>query len=353
MAWIEFHQELPRHPKTDVFMDELDVSRPTAVGMLGMGWIWAMEFAIDGFIQEKRIGAAARGAGWDGSPAVFAEAMVAAGWWDPVDDGYRVHDWEKYIGKLLEKRRQDADRKAASRSNPKDGKKESKANPKAVHRTSTGQELEIRNESEANPRDGSGKPTNHVPTNPSPPLPPSSLPGLKEEEAVIGLELEDNRRLLEALKGHVPSLREFVFRIEKALGVSHGDRAFEAWHAMPSTMRVDWLLVAWEKAMTAKATSRSRYMAGVIGSALVDGVDLASPGDQGSCAPPPGDTAPPPVDPQIVRDRLSRQLAPLLVRSGMARQAAEAFLRDSSLEALEARLAELKPPPTGGSRGAA
>lgn len=144
MAWIEFHQELPRHPKTDVLMDELGVTRATAVGHIGMSFLWALEFASDGFIAEKRMGAAARGSDWQGPTQTFTEAMVAAGWWDETEGGYLVHNWERYIGKLLEKRRTDAERKAKER----DGKGKSGAGSRSVQRTSAG-----------HPRDGAGKPT--------------------------------------------------------------------------------------------------------------------------------------------------------------------------------------------------
>lgn len=337
MAWLEFHQELPRHPKTDVLMDELGISRPTAVGMLGMSWIWAMEFAIDGFIPEKRVGAAARGSGWDAAPAVFAAAMVAAGWWDPTDGGYLVHNWQKYIGKLIEKRQKDNERKkSASGTKAEGSKKPAKA--------STGNPEEFQRNSDGSSSESAGKPTNQ------PTYQPSS-PARAHEGSAAPVPEEEDGRLSIALKGKVLDPAEFALSVARSIASSHGDRAFDAWVDMPNSKRTDWLLIAWEKAIAANAKVRTKYVAGVIGSALLEGIDLANPGDQGSCAAP---AAPPPVDPQIVRDRYSRQLAPLLLRSGMERREAEAFMRDSPLEVLEARLVELRAnPPNGDSRGAA
>lgn len=176
----------------------------------------------------------------------------------------------------------------------------------------------------------------------SPPTPPSSdasLPGFDEEDEV---------RLKQVVK--VLDLAEFILKVERAIIQAHGETVACEWMSMLSRKKADWLIAAWE--MAANARVKTPYIAKVIGTALVEGTDLTSPGAQESCAPPA--VAPPPVDPQIVRERYSRQLAPLLLRAGMTRPEAEAFLRDSPLEALEARLAELTgPPPIGGSRGAA
>lgn len=134
MAWLEIHQELPEHPKTDALMDETGVERPMAVGYVVMALLWALRYAHDGVIVQKRLGAIARGAGWPGDPVAFAQAMVAAGWWDELGDGWKLHDWEQYAGMLIEKRRKDAERKAGSRSGdaPQDSSR-------TVHRTPRGQ----------------------------------------------------------------------------------------------------------------------------------------------------------------------------------------------------------------------
>ncbi|GEM_PF-3275407 len=178
----------------------------------------------------------------------------------------------------------------------------------------------------------------------------TSSPARAHEGPTPGPEEEEATRLSIALKGKVLDPAEFAVSVARTIGTSHGNRAFDAWVDMSPSKRTDWLLVAWDKAIAANAKVRSKYVAGVIGSALVDGIDLTSPGDQGSCAAPP---PPPPIDPQIARERLARQLAPLLIRSGMTRPEADAFLRDAHTDALEARLAELRASTKEVDRGAA
>lgn len=137
MAWLELHQEIPGHPKTHLLMEDLRLRLREAVGLLAMHWLWALAYAKEGFIPETRLVAAVRGADWDGDPMVFANAMVAAGWWDAVEDGWHIHDWEHYAGRLIEKRKADAERKASGRSNGKPPEP-----PRGVRRTSSGHSLD-------------------------------------------------------------------------------------------------------------------------------------------------------------------------------------------------------------------
>lgn len=129
MAWIEIHQELPEHPKTDALMDAIGCERPTAVGHVIMSLLWALRYAHDGVIIPKRLGAIARGAGWNSEPLAFASAMVEAGWWDVIAEGWKLHDWDVYAGMLIAKREKDAARKRGDRGGD---------HPKPVHRTSDG-----------------------------------------------------------------------------------------------------------------------------------------------------------------------------------------------------------------------
>lgn len=135
MAWIEIHQELPEHPKTDALMDAIGCERPAAVGHVIMSLLWALRYAHDGVIIPKRLGAIARGAGWVADPDGFASAMVEAGWWDQWGDGWKLHDWDVYAGMLLAKREKDAARKRGDRG---------AEHPKHVQRTSSGRPSDAR-----------------------------------------------------------------------------------------------------------------------------------------------------------------------------------------------------------------
>lgn len=156
-----------------------------------------------------------------------------------------------------------------------------------------------------------------------------------------GFDAEDASRLTEALKGKVLDPAEFVLGVSKAIGVSHGDKASDAWLTMPSSKRTAWLLVAWEKAITANAKARSQYIAKVIGTSLVEGTDLASPGDQSTCALPAAAAAPEFIDPERVRGVTRRQLLPLLNRAGWERSVALRWCAEAPVEELTAKLREL------------
>lgn len=119
--WIEVHQELPHHPKMDDLMEELGVKRPTAVGFVVMTILFALQYAKDGFIAEQRLAHHTRGAGWPNEPKRFAAAMEKAGWWDRVEGGWIIHDWQDYAGKLIERRHADAARKRGERSRISEG----------------------------------------------------------------------------------------------------------------------------------------------------------------------------------------------------------------------------------------
>jgi hypothetical protein len=59
---------------------------------------------------------------WDGDPTVLLEALVASRWVDRNGTGVALHDWDEYGGKLVERRRADAARKAQERARKKEEK---------------------------------------------------------------------------------------------------------------------------------------------------------------------------------------------------------------------------------------
>lgn len=107
MAWIESHQELGRHPKTRRLAKLLDTSRPTAVGHLQYLWWWALDFAQGGDLSSFDDEEIAEAALWDDDPGTFVSALKGAGFMDP--DG-RLHDWNEYAGRLIDKREQAKER---------------------------------------------------------------------------------------------------------------------------------------------------------------------------------------------------------------------------------------------------
>jgi len=161
MAWIELHQTLPTNKKTIRLKNLLRIKVPQAVGHLCILWLWALDNAPDGDLSGFTADEIAEFAQWPGkSPEEFLGALISAGF---VDENMRIHDWQNYAGKLVEKRKSDAERKRAYRTNR------------------TGHPLDVQRTSPGHPRDGAGNSTvpnstihnSTVPDIESPPISPS------------------------------------------------------------------------------------------------------------------------------------------------------------------------------------
>jgi DnaD/phage-associated family protein len=116
MAWIESHQELARHPKTKKFARQANLSIPAAVGHLHMLWWWAMDYAQDGNLSSFDPEDIADAMLWEGSPEELLSALINSGFIERVSDGLYIHDWDDYAGRLIDKRKQNTERKRKSRS---------------------------------------------------------------------------------------------------------------------------------------------------------------------------------------------------------------------------------------------
>lgn len=136
MAWIEAHQTLGQHPKLRKLAALLGVSRPQAVGHCIHLWWWCLDYAQDGCLARYDAVDVALAAEWTGDAAEFVDALERAGFVDRTDNGLRIHDWVDYAGRLIERRKADAERKRAGRPGalrePTDGR------PTDVRRTSAG-----------------------------------------------------------------------------------------------------------------------------------------------------------------------------------------------------------------------
>lgn len=136
MAWIESHQGLVRHPKTKKLMRKLNIYTVEAIGYLHLFWWWAMDFAEDGDLSRFDEYDIADACEWKGSAGEFFDALHDAGFIDETEDGFIIHDWYEYAGKLIEIRKKDAERKRNSR-----GKSKLSIDiPEDVQRMSSGQQ---------------------------------------------------------------------------------------------------------------------------------------------------------------------------------------------------------------------
>ena len=115
MAWIESHQTLLTHRKTGRASRALGVSKITVIGHLHVLWWWCLDNAQDGELGSVDIEDVVDGACWEGDPQAFIDGLVFAGFLDRDETGLRVHDWMEFAGKLIDKRKSDAQRKRAMR----------------------------------------------------------------------------------------------------------------------------------------------------------------------------------------------------------------------------------------------
>ena len=114
--WFEAHDSLPHHPKTLKLARLMDFNNLEAVGLLWMLFDWGLVAARkDGNLPGMEPQDIAMALGFPPKKAdKLVEALVGAGYLDHTEDGYAIHDWYDYAGKLMDKRESDRKRKAES-----------------------------------------------------------------------------------------------------------------------------------------------------------------------------------------------------------------------------------------------
>jgi len=129
MAWIESHQSLRDHPKTRKLSRILGASLPATIGHLQCLWWWAIDYAEDGNLSRFDAFDIAIGGEWDQDAEAFVDALVTVGFLEYTSDGLTVHDWDDYAGKLIERRKANAERMRKARAERDAGTSE----PRAAH----------------------------------------------------------------------------------------------------------------------------------------------------------------------------------------------------------------------------
>lgn len=145
MAWIESHQGLARHIKTKRLSRKLDISVPAAIGHLHLLWWWSLDNTPNGNLSQLEPEDIADEMMWNGDPHVLVRGLMESGFVDEVEGELFIHDFNDYVGKLVDKRKADAVRKRTKRS-------ESKGSKSEVLEMSGGQGAD-------DPRDGAGNST--------------------------------------------------------------------------------------------------------------------------------------------------------------------------------------------------
>jgi hypothetical protein len=131
MAYVEAHQALLTHRKTLRLARLLDLDKYATVGRLMALWWWALDNAQDGEIAKSDSDILADVMGWDGEPDALVTALVAAGWLESYDDHFLIHDWMEYVGRLIERRRENAERMRRARARAARG--DGDETPRATH----------------------------------------------------------------------------------------------------------------------------------------------------------------------------------------------------------------------------
>lgn len=101
MAWIESHDDIGDHVKTQKLCDALAIDVPAAVGYLHLLWHHALKVAWEnGDLSGHRPAHIARACWWQGNPEAFIKALQDSGYLD----GMTVHDWTLYAKELIYQR---------------------------------------------------------------------------------------------------------------------------------------------------------------------------------------------------------------------------------------------------------
>lgn len=114
MAWIESHQSLLTHRKLLRLANKTKCDKYKLIGHLHALWWWGLDNAQnDGSLGETFPEEIAAAAGWpDRTGVEFVNALVFAGFLEENPAGvYALHNWQRYAGKLNEKKEKDRERK--------------------------------------------------------------------------------------------------------------------------------------------------------------------------------------------------------------------------------------------------
>lgn len=138
MAWIELHQELREHRKVYACAEMLKISRVTMVGTIVSLWLWALDNMPDGSLDGVSSRTIARVCDFPEKKAdALVNALAVTGWLDKSGDTLKIHDWNEYVGKLMDRRKKDRERKKKSSGNPMEVRRNSTQIPALQYPNST------------------------------------------------------------------------------------------------------------------------------------------------------------------------------------------------------------------------
>lgn len=112
-TWIPLHANVFFDPKVTGAAKRLtrgDVEK--LVGHLARLWTWSIDHADTGDLSHLQLTAIASAAGWNGDARRFVKILLEVGL---LDSGPRIHEADKYFGRIADRRKQDRERKKEAR----------------------------------------------------------------------------------------------------------------------------------------------------------------------------------------------------------------------------------------------
>jgi len=114
------------HRKTLLVADTLDLPEVYVVGHMVALWSWALDNARDGKLPTSRR-FIARAAQWAGNADEFVDALCSAGFLDVDGNELAIHDFDEYVGRLIERRAANTQRMRAARAKRQEEEAETRA----------------------------------------------------------------------------------------------------------------------------------------------------------------------------------------------------------------------------------
>ena len=91
MEWVKVATDFPWHPKA------LEAG-PVACHLYLLGLMWSGRYGTNGFLPQKAVVALADSIGLalPGDRHEAEERLMGANLWEPLETGFRVHDWDEW-----------------------------------------------------------------------------------------------------------------------------------------------------------------------------------------------------------------------------------------------------------------
>lgn len=118
-----------------VAADILEMPPVHLVGHLVTFWLWALDNAADGELGHIPHRTIARVAQWPNDPGEFVDALVSAGFFERDGEDISIHDWHEYAGRLIDRRKANAERMRNARATHVDNTNGARAGATVPNRT--------------------------------------------------------------------------------------------------------------------------------------------------------------------------------------------------------------------------